>query len=52
LAAACLFVFLFEWSRRRNKRKGIIWIGYPKVMNSLPRDPDRSHFSVDSLSRP
>ncbi|KAE8372675.1 hypothetical protein BDV26DRAFT_273701 [Aspergillus bertholletiae] len=51
-AAVCLFVLLFEWSRRRNKRKGIIWIGYPQAMSSRPRDPDRSHFSVDSFSHP
>ncbi|KAB8227888.1 uncharacterized protein BDW43DRAFT_316400 [Aspergillus alliaceus] len=51
-AAVCLFVLLFEWSRRRNKRKGIIWIGYPQNMSSQPRDPGRSHFSVDSSPAP
>lgn len=45
--AVCLFVLIFEWSRRRNKRRGVIWIGFSPEPNCDAQDPSKSYFSID-----
>ena len=46
-AAICLFVLIFEWCRRRNKRRGVIWIGFSPEPNCDAQDPSKSYFSID-----
>ncbi|OJZ82092.1 hypothetical protein ASPFODRAFT_37224 [Aspergillus luchuensis CBS 106.47] len=48
--SACLFLLIFKWAKRRNLKRGVMLNKHSAVQKPQPRDPNRSYFSIDSLS--
>lgn len=48
--SACLFLLIFKWAKHRNLKRGVMLNEHSAAQKSQPRDPNRSYFSIDSLS--